>query len=370
MILLLLAACEEPAPVAPPAEPLDVSWIATVVREPDRFAKTMEENGGREAWQALHRGDWLNVKAASAIQSVPEQRARVELAAFEGVLGRAHGDAMLALADQWAKRSPDSAAPKWLPAAAQRVAELRADQKSADRWRAAAVAAGVGFDAATPWPFAVDKGGDLTTLRASLTTPLDVPALGSFWDPTRSLALQSRYEQGISEAMGVGLQADLFGPLTEAVMGARPAVDDVNACRSFTQQMDARLDTWSTALNASASPDGKALLSDLSLVAVGRSRTLTVLAVDALEHQRADCAMFYAEQALDHASARTISPVNTPTVFAVLAAANIQGGRVREALDALAPLRTAFPESVGVIETTGDLAVALGLDRAGLSREN
>lgn len=369
---ILFLGCRTAPP--PPPDPLDASWIATVAREPERFATTLEGNGGREAWQAFHRSDWLNVQgtlAGSAV-SVPEHRARAELALLERLLSRAQGDALLALAQGWAKHSPDQPVPKWLIACAQRVAELRSDAPAAERWRAQAVAAGIVFDETNPNPFVVDRMAemDLDGVRVGAGTIGENAAMGSFWDPTLPAALEQRYTQVASPALGVGLPVDLFGPIVEAALGTRPDTDDVEACRAFTVGIDTRLDAWSARLNETASPDGKALLQDLQLVQVGRSRTLTALAVDAVEHHRNSCAAFYAEQALDQASSRQISPVNTPTVFAVLAVANVETGHVREALDALSPLRGAFPESIGVIETIGDLAVQQGLERTGLSREN
>ncbi len=372
MIFFVLAACQQ-APVVPPAaEPLDVSWIATVVREPSRFSSTLEQNGGRDAWIAFHKNDWLNVHGTVA-GSVPERRSRAELAAFEGVLWVAESEALLTLADGWKAHSPDTPAPKWLLASAQRVAELNRDAPAADRWRAAAAAAGVGFDAESAKPFAVDQadGAAADVLRGLSGVPLEDELLGRFWDPTRPLALQRAYRSGAAdEPAGVGLPADLFGTLPESVMGERPSTDDVEACRTFSQAMDARLDAFDARLAGGASADGRALLSDLRLVAVGRSRTLTSLALDALLNRRGNCALFYAEQALDHAASREVSPVNSPTVFALIAAANVRTGHVREALDALTALRATYPETIGVIETIGDLAVQQGLDRSGVSREN
>lgn len=370
MILLLLLACQEGGSPAAAPEPLDVSWITTVVRDPARFSLALDQNGGRDAWIAFHRNDWLNVRGATD-GSVAERRAHAELAAFEGVLWVAGSEALLTLADGWKAHSPDTPMPKWLVASAQRVAELRKDAQAAERWRSAASSAGVGFDAASVKPFAIDLADGVTidALRTLSGSPLDDPSLGSFWDPTRALALERAYVAGAG-ASGVGLPEDLFGTLPEAAMGGRPEVDDVEACRTFTQTMDARLDAWSVRLTDGATDDGRALLSDLRLVAVGRSRTLTSLAVDALRHNRGNCALFYAEQALDHAAAREISPVNSPTVFAVVAAANVRTGHVREALDALTTLRAIYPETIGVIETIGDLAVQQGLDRSGVSREN
>lgn len=369
MIFFLLAACTEAPPPEPAAEPLDASWIATVVREPARFTAALDDSGGRDAWTAFHRNDWLAAHASAG--SVAGRRASAELAVFEGVLWTTQSAALLALADGWHAHSPDSPEPKWLLASAQRVAELRQDGVTADRWRTAAAMSGVGGDTSSAKPFAFDLptplgAGDLRALSAA---PLEDPVLGSFWDPTRPLALQRAYAG--DAAAGPGDLSDvLFGALPDAALGDRPTADDIEACRVFTQSLDARLDAWGVRLEAGATDDGRALLTQLQLVAVGRSRTLSSLAVDALDNGRPACAAFYAKQALDHASSRAISPINSPTLFAVLAAANVATGHVREALDALTALRAPFPEATGVIETVGDLAVQQGLDRSGISREN
>lgn len=369
MIVFLLAACTEAPPPEPAPEPLDASWIATVVREPARFTAALDATGGRDAWTAFHRNDWLAAHAAAP--SVAGKRASAELAVFEGVLWATQSAALLALADGWHAHSPDSPEPRWLLASAQRVAELRQDGVTADRWRTAAAMSGVGVDASAAKPFVFDRPTPLGVdeLRALSAAPLQDPALGSFWDPTRPLALQRAYAADAAPPPA-DLQDVLFGALPDAAVGDRPASDDVEACRVFTQALDARLDAWGVRLEAGATNDGRALLTQLQLVAVGRSRTLSNLAVDALDHARPACAAFYAEQALDRSASRTISPVNSPTLFAVLAAANVANGHVREALDALTALRVPFPEATGVIETVGDLAVQQGLDRSGISREN
>ncbi len=369
MIVFLLAACT-PEPTAQPApEALDASWIATVVREPAKFTSTLADNGGRDAWTALHRNDWLAVPGG--VESVPARRASAELAVFEGLLWAAQSTALLTLADGWHAHSPDAPEPRWLLASAQRVAELRRDGVSADRWRTAAAMAGTATGTAGSKPFAFDlpPTTSVAELRALSARPLQDPSLGSFWDPTRPLALQRAYATGAAPR-AADLPDTLFGAVPEAALGAAPASDDVEACRVYAQAIDAHLDAWGVRLEEGASNDGRALLTQLQLIAVGRSRTLSSLAVDALDHQRPACGLFYAEQALDHASSRAISPVNSPTLFAVLAAANVATGHVREALDALTALREPFPEAIGVIETVGDLAVQQGLDRSGISREN
>lgn len=358
-MLLLLGCAAEPEP----AQPLDVSWVANVALQPARFASTLTDNGGRDAWIAFHRADWLAVPA----ESVPGKRAQAELERLETVLWWLNSDAVLTFAEGWRTRSPDTPMPAWLAPAAQRVAELRGNASAADRWRLQA--------ATDARPYAVDQPAvGLVALRSSFATPLNDAVLGSFWDPTRPLALQRAYAVPDEGGLSVGLQQDLFGPITEAAMGAHPRNDVVEDCRAFVQAMDARLDPWAAALATKADADGKALLTDLDLVAVGRSRTLVELAFDALSHDRATCALYYAEQAVDHGSPRVITPVNTPTVFAVLAAANFKTGHVRESLDALTPLRPTatggYPEVLGVIELVGDVAVQQGLDRAGVSREH
>lgn len=334
----LCSGCSSPAP----SQPLAGTWLATVAQDPATFTAVVDAAGDRDAWIALHQNNWLAIPTGS---SVPSQRADAALEQLDGILDRANTQAVLTLAKGWPSHSPDVPVPAWLAASARRVAERVTEP-----------------DAATREP---------NELRAAYSTPQVDPILGSFWDPTRPLALKRAYAARARPA-AAGLAGALFGPVD--ISGAAPATDDIGACRTFGQAFNTTLDAGAAALATNAPAEGRALLHDLGLVEVARSRTLTRLAVNALEAKHPTCAVWYAEQALDHAAARRITPTNSPTVYAVIAAANIQLGHVREALDALNVLRPngseGYPEALGVIEAVSDLAVQQGMDRHGASGEN
>jgi hypothetical protein len=124
-----------------------------------------------------------------------------------------------------------------------------------------------------------------------------------------------------------------------------------------------------TSLAASASPEGRTLLTDLRLLQVARSHALVDLATEALKTERPGCALALGQLALDHEAPRSTGPINPPTLYAILASAQLSLGRTREALDALAVLDADFPVVNPVEETVGTLAVLEGLDRHGESRE-
>ena len=135
------------------------------------------------------------------------------------------------------------------------------------------------------------------------------------------------------------------------------------------RSLDAELDAWRVSAAAGASADGRALLDDLRLVDGARARALVDLAVSALDAGRPACALAYGQLALDHESPRAVGPVNSPTLFAVVASAHLRVGRTREALDALDVLDDQWPELAGLDDTLGTLVVLEGLDRRGDSRE-
>ena len=358
----LCSGCSSPAPT----DTLAGTWLATVAQDPATFTAVVDAavdaGGSRAAWIALHQNNWLAIPTGS---SVPSLRADAELQQLNSILARANTEAVLTLAQGWSSRSPDVPVPAWLAASAQRLAGRFTEP---DANNSAPPEASLHASS-----FAVDSLGtrDPNAMRATYTTPQVDPTLGTFWDPTRPLALKRAYAARAKPA-AAGLAGALFGPVD--ISGAAPATDDIGACRTFGQAFNTTLDAGAAALATNAPAEGRALLHDLGLVEVARSRTLTRLAVNALEAKHPTCAVWYAEQALDHAAARRITPTNSPTVYAVIAAANIQLGHVREALDALNVLRPngseGYPEALGVIEAVSDLAVQQGMDRHGASGEN
>jgi hypothetical protein len=151
---------------------------------------------------------------------------------------------------------------------------------------------------------------------------------------------------------------------------ALPTTDDADQARVAVRALDARLDPWVAALHGSVAEDGRALLDDLSLAAVFRSRLLLAEARIALRHDQPNRALTLALLAQDLASARQIGPVNHPGLFAVLAEAQLRTGHTREALDALQVLDSLLPGLGGLDEAANDLAVLRGIDRYGDSKED
>jgi hypothetical protein len=333
---------------AAPSDALVGTWVADVVQNPASFSSVVDGAGERDAWIALHKNDWLAIETGSGVAS---QRAETEIAVLEGILDRANTEAVRTLAEGWTAHSPDVPVPAWLTASVQRLSK----------------------PALPSSPFAVDSPATTapSALRATFIAPLADATLGTFWDPTRPLALKRAYDAR-AKPTPEGLAGALFGPI--AMQPTPPATDEVGACRAFGQAFNTAVDAGAAALAASAPEEGQALLRDLGLVEVARSRTLTALAVSALYAEHPTCAAWYAAQALDHTAPRSITPTNSPTVYAVIGAANIQLGHVREALDALNVLRPdgpyGYPEALGVIEAVSDLAVQQGMDRNGASGEN
>jgi hypothetical protein len=389
MILALLAACTESTPTGPTADPLDGGWVGVVVREPAKWEATV--GAEREGWIALHKNDWL---AAVAAGGAPASRAAAELAVMNRVLDGLSRQAWARLAQTWSDRGglpEESALPLFaklagapstvgmeavrLPPAfgsvdGEPVAWMLAHAEAEVWKREAAVRGGDRGDLAglrraaaeAAWQEGIPGGerrlydplvhDTLATAYGLAGTPVPELAGRLFSDHLGAEGLPLREELG---ALGVPLPAEADSP---------------EACRATLQALDAKLDPWGQALAGAASVEGKALLQDLQLVAGLRARVLTTLAVQELDRQHPGCASILARNAIDAGDAREIGPLNPPTAFAVLAAAELQGGHVREALDALQPLASPFPETTGVREVTGDLAVLLGMNRIGDSREN
>jgi len=264
--------------------------------------------------------------------------------------------------------------------------------------------------------------GDAGALAASAAEPLiqeqELRPDGStlvrtFFDPQilRTLAVAARVEAaaalGVQDAwQGLGRLPDdvaplapvLFGPVLHAdelaaeisrataapgTLGASsvalgslgldpelPPTDDPDWARAQVHRLDEALDAWRTAAHAAASPDGQALLDDLRLVAVLRSRLLLALARRASLAQHPWQAKTFAQLALDAENAREITAVNHPALQALIIETQLQTGHTREALDSIQPLVGAYPALTGLDEVLGDLAILQGLDRYGDSKEN
>jgi hypothetical protein len=234
-----------------------------------------------------------------------------------------------------------------------------------------------------------------------------------FYDPEILRTLSVAYWKQAQEVMGGGhplqalitlpdgadpMAALLFGPVlhaeewssevsrhteTPGMLGASsaalaalgldtelPPTDEPDWARDQVHRLDAVLDAWETQVRASASPDGLALLDDLRLVDVLRSRLLLALARNAIGSHHPWQAKTFAQLALDAENSRAITPVNHPALQAILIEAQLQTGHTREALDCIQPMLAAYPAATGLDEVLGDLAILQGLDRYGDSKEN
>ena len=149
-----------------------------------------------------------------------------------------------------------------------------------------------------------------------------------------------------------------------------PATDDADWARGQVRLLDTSLDAWAISAREGASPDALALLDELQLVRIFRSRVLLALGRKALLAEHPWQALALAQLALDLESSRSINHVNHPGLRAIIIEAQLRTGHTREALDAIQPLLEAYPALTGLDEVLGDLAILQGLDRYGDSKEN
>lgn len=179
-------------------------------------------------------------------------------------------------------------------------------------------------------------------------------------EPEAQRAVEAPGQLGASPAAlaALGLEPDL------------PAADDPDWARAQVRLLDTKLDAWAAKAREGASPDGQALLDDLQLVPIFRSRALLAMGRRALRADHPWQALTFAQQALDVENSRGITPVNHPGLRAIIIEAQLRTGHTREALDAIQPLLEAYPALTGLDEVLGDLAILQGLDRYGDSKEN
>lgn len=148
-----------------------------------------------------------------------------------------------------------------------------------------------------------------------------------------------------------------------------PKQDDPAKAAAEVDALTGHLERLESELLATASPEGRALLQDLGLVARLKQEVLVARARLDLEAGRTKRALAQLERALD-VTDRRVGPGNSASAFVLLAHAQLASGRTREALDALRPVVEAVPEAVVAAEWVGDLAVLEGMGRAGDSKEN
>ncbi|MCB9762923.1 MAG: hypothetical protein H6739_24190 [Alphaproteobacteria bacterium] len=416
-LLVLLAGCRggDGGDVATPAaDPLDGSWVGTLATAPDAFTQVVDAD--RDAWIALHSN---NLAAAARSHGQAGDRARLALGTLYSDLARLNHRAWADTMEAWQQKGtlPEDSALYWFAAVAaleggdvpQARAWLEKAEASADPLVAqAAQALSQAEDPAAALPEEGDnlliarlnahrsarQSGALGVWADQTAAPLHRERAGdherAFYDPQLfgTLAVTSAKDVERPGALAGVLFSDCPTPealaaaaaptdcaqATLALMGVTLSLgetDDPEAARALVRALDARLDPWVKTRIATASPDGAELLRGLSLGPRLRGELLVSLAREQLavnDHPHQALALL--QLAMDLETPRAVGPVNSPSLFALTAEANLRTGHTREALDALQVLRERHPEVAGVDEIVGDLAILRGLDRRGDSKEN
>ena len=374
---LALSACDVAEPtLAPPPNRLDEGWIDDIVRFPDNFTSRVAAN--RDGWIALHQNDW---QAAAAGGGDPAARAHLELAEFYGILAVANAKAWSLLDERWSSRGLSNAAivtefrwaAAWTGPLHDALSERLALGAGKERWTIHQQVRNGTLPAAAATSVAkvpvVTEVVDGTERRHhdpwTLATLAIVESQAAANVTPNDLELFSHTLLGSS----VDGNAISLPPVAGMADHGEPAVVDADACRDRVRGLDTEIAAWETQLAGSAPTEGRALLDDLRLVDSTRARALVSLAIEALELNRPGCALALSQLALDHESPRAISAVNSPTLFAVTAQAQLALGHSREALDAIEVLVPHYPAVAALDETIGTLVVLDGLDRRGESRE-
>jgi hypothetical protein len=428
--LLLLALACQPAPAPEPtlqadAEPLAFGWLGEVADDPGAFTRAISSD--RRAWTALHAHDY---RTAAASFHQPTSRARAELAMslLHHDLSMVAAAASQRLFSEWEARGglPEEGATRTVAA----LSAWCAESADAERWARAVApdAVGAGVAAAIAEgrsPVEVDgddavskrlglhaaaRQGKVETLEAASGLPMVTEEAHGFtrhvYDPCAHHALAAGWESKAAASLGGSgwkgmrafgdgsLSGRLFSPwldaadvLSEVERADHPGVvglhgqridalslpteldDDPQLARELVRTLDDHLDGWREALHQHAGAEGDALLEQLSLVDRFRQEWLVVAARHLLRSGQPRAAHALLQLAHD-TTQPGIGPTNSPSLYALTAAAQLQRGHTRQALDALAPLADSFAAVRGVVELTGDLAVLQGLDRTGDSKES
>lgn len=395
--------------------PLDGGWPAELAADPAAFGTLV--SSGRDGWIALHRGE---LHAAHAeLEGAARARTARELSLAYADLDRLADTAWPRTFALWQERSGLEAGSA-LPLVAALEALDRGDGQAARGWLEQAgeaqdpevqalVAALKASEAGGLEPSGLEAGpstcvdlqlrvrgsGAVETLGDCGTAPLVVESTAAggerrLYDPLVFRTLSEAWAVRAGEEAPQGELATLIFsehwtaadqaaalagevPPTLVALGLDrppPSADEVEWARERVRDLDRALDEWEASAHDAAGEDGKALLEDLDLVGVFRSRLLTSWAREALAADRPHQALAYAQLALDASSSRSVGPLNAPSLFVVLADANLRTGRTREALDSLQPLEPSWPTVHGLDETIGDLVILEGLTRLGDSKEN
>ena len=421
----------EVEPVAERPNLHEFGWISEVVLDPAAFG-TLTQGASRDGWIALHAHDYRGSIRAFADQEDARARGEFALALFYDDLSAASGVAHDQLFTEWQARTtlPEGNDVVLLAS----LASYCSDGDTTVSWAqkitdgpglpiARALMQGRSpFDVSSADPFgrrlavhqrARNESPDETPLLELSAEPVVTRDEGDFvrkfWDPCLHRTLSEYWlrasvmslrgsswraidrwaaddvglagrvfaawpsaddlksEAQTAEAPGlVGSRTPLLRKLgvgTEAVTG-----DTAQQAQEEVRVLDAGLDGWRKQLREGATDDGRALLEDLGLVDRFRQEWLVTRARLALRNDRPQLALTFLD--LAHDPSAELGVANSPSLFALLARAQLQVGRTREALIALQKLEAFAPEVLGLREVVGDLAVLRGLDRVGVGRES
>lgn len=403
-------------------------WLTEIALEPQKWLDVVDGTS-RDGWAAMHAHQYETAINAFAGHPAARARAELALAALHDDIDRVERVASRRLFERWAERGdlPQGAA------AVAALNEL-CHGNSPDPWLSrVGDGPGKGFvailaDGQALWPPVSDGGdaildrrvlhrqvrdGSPDALKVAALAPLFAVEAGGegftferkFWDPCahRTLAdywlgrasadlggdlpgsagnwtgLDGRLLAGWSTAEDIRAEAAAgaspvsFGAtmpsLEEIGLSREPAGEDrLEVAREEARTLESALDAWRTSLAVEAPPDGINLLDELRLFDRFRQEWLLARARKHLSEGRRRQALALAHLARD--ASQGVGPGNSPSVYAVLAAAELENGHTREALDALQTLNRARPEIVSVREVVSDLAVLEGIDRNGDSKEN
>jgi hypothetical protein len=411
--LVALQACSGGTP---PEESVAPSgWIGELVGHPERFQVLVEAN--REGWVAFHARDEAAAIAAfkRTGEAVGEARAELQVALFHEDLARVSGlvhtrlwraqinrnglPAGSRMADVGALAAWCGGSPTAFPEASAEVAQALAQAKGPEELD---LALGKGFEA-----YKLAAKGDLAALEAQASRPFVTEASAErtreIYDPCAHAALARAW---MVQAFGdkpwrsaadwgqAGLPGTFLAPWTDAdalgketllasaagELGAggadypelgvvlSPQADEGQGAREETRGLDSTLGEWRVALNEVATDDGKDLLSNLGLIGRFRQEWLMARARKALREGQPRRAQAFLDLAHDVATPG-VGPANSPSLYALLAEAEIRQGHTREALVHLQTLVEARPVATGIRETAADLAVLETIDRLGDSKE-
>jgi hypothetical protein len=336
-----------------------VGWLGELAVKPERFAEVVTP-ASKDGWIAIHRNDWLSALEAGG---APANRAADELEVFYGVLAEVSAQVWKDLSIAWSKRALPSGS--YLPlffSLALPQEQAQAYKKLADSLDKSLVLA-----RQDQHKLLLQGKQSLGQFRALVTRPvLTEPVSGApgvsreLYDPEVYRSLQALMA---SYPSATGFEAELFS--ASGLVVELPENDDPDACHSLGFSVKEQLQQ----IEALAThEEARALFNDLQLVEATSSRMLVALARQALP-TRPRCALTLAGIALDYGHARMVGPINSPTLFAVLAAGWLQTGRIGEAADMIERLVEGFPELIPLDETLGDLLAFSSAGRSGDSRE-